>query len=87
MQGEISTGLGGLVMKIEINLYASFRAGRFIKEFRDFPEKYTVRQVMTDIGIPEKAIGMSLANGRHITMDQELNDGDMLDLFPLLAGG
>ena len=74
-------------MKIEINLYASFRTGRFIKDVRYFPEGCTLRQVMIDIGLPEKEIGMALANGRHVAMDQELNDGDKIDLFPLLAGG
>ncbi len=74
-------------MKITVNLYATFRAGRLGQEQRDFLEGTILREVVAYVGIAENEIGMSLVNGCHAPMEQVLNDGDSIYLFPLLGGG
>ena len=74
-------------MKIMINLYATFRVGRFKQQERDYPDGITLGQVVADIGVPAEDLGMALVNSRHAPLKQVLNDGDSLSLFPLLAGG
>lgn len=76
-----------MLMKITINLFASFREGRFDQEQRDLPEGITLRQVVAEVGVAENEIGMSLVNGCHAPMERELRDGDSIFLFPLLGGG
>lgn len=74
-------------MKITINLFATFRVGRFDQEQRDLLEGITLRQVVAEVGIAENELGMVLVNGCHAPMEQALCDGDSIFLFPLLGGG
>jgi molybdopterin converting factor small subunit len=74
-------------MKITIKLFATFRDGRFKEEQREIPEGITLRQVVADVGIVEREIGMTLINGCHAPLDKVLSDGDNIFLFPMLTGG
>ncbi len=74
-------------MKITVHLFATFRNGRFKQQEKDYSEGTTFRQVVADVGLREEDLGMGLVNGIHASMGQELQEGDSLSLFPLLAGG
>jgi len=74
-------------VEIKIKLLASLRAERFKTEVREYPSATGIRQVVGDLGIPEKEIGIVLLNGRHASVTDSLEDGDTLSLFPLLGGG
>lgn len=74
-------------MKITVKLFASFRAGRFSIEERDYPDSLTVAGVVKDLLLPQDELGIMLVNSRHVRLDHVLTDGDTLALFPLLGGG
>jgi molybdopterin synthase sulfur carrier subunit len=74
-------------MKITVQLFATFRVGRFKQEQRDYSEGITCRQVIADVGLNGGAVGMVLVNGRSASLDYALGHGDSLALFPLLGGG
>ena len=74
-------------MIITVNLFATFRVGRFDKVERDCNEGLTLRHVVDDVGIRADDIGMSLVNGCHASLERVLVDGDHVYLFPLLGGG
>jgi molybdopterin converting factor small subunit len=74
-------------MKITVHLFATFRNGRFKQQEKDYSEGTTFRQVVADVGLREEDLGMGLVNGIHASMEQVLQEGDSLSLFPLLAGG
>lgn len=74
-------------MKITVKLFATFRVGRFAEETRDYPPGTRVGDIIKEINIPEKEVGMIMLNNRHAEPDQELHDGDNLALFPLVGGG
>lgn len=74
-------------MKITVNLFATFRDGRFKGELRELAEGATLRQAIAEVGIAEKEVGMALVNGRHAPLDHPLTEGDVLSLAPWLAGG
>ncbi|MDD2735423.1 MAG: MoaD/ThiS family protein [Desulfuromonadaceae bacterium] len=74
-------------MRITVKLFATFRDGLFKEAQRDVPEGGTLGQVIAELGIAEKDVGMVLVNGRHAPMGLVLSDGLVLDIFPLLAGG
>lgn len=38
-------------------------------------------------GGPRKQVGIIIRNGRWETMDCMINEGDMVELFPVLSGG
>lgn len=74
-------------MQITIQLFATFRNGRFKEEHRTFTDGIPISLVLAELGIAENEIGMVLVNGRRASTEQELNDGQVLAMFPLLGGG
>jgi molybdopterin converting factor small subunit len=75
------------MIKITVNLFASFRDGRFKKEQQEVPAGTTLRMAVAEIGIAETEIGMALVNSIHAPMEQALCDGDILYLAPWIGGG
>jgi len=74
-------------MKIEIKLFASLRVERFSTEVREYSTAMGIGQVVGDLGISEKEIGVVLLNGQHASLKDSLKDGDTLSLLPLVGGG
>ena len=74
-------------MQVTVKLFASFRTGRTPIEIRDYPAGTTVADVVAEQGIPVAELGIMLINHRHVHLDRELADGDILAIFPLLGGG
>lgn len=74
-------------MKIYVSLISSLSVGRFESEMREYPEIINVRQIVEDLGILEKDVGVVLINKKHASFEDSLNEGDTLLLLPLLDGG
>ena len=74
-------------MNIEVRLFATFRKGRWKNNFLDFEDGSTINNVIGYLNIREDEVSIALINGRHSAMDRELNDGDVLALFPPVGGG
>lgn len=74
-------------MQVTVKLFATFRIGRFKQGQRDCADGASCREVATDIGLAREEIGLVLINGRHGNLEQTLQEGDVLALFPLLGGG
>ncbi len=74
-------------MQITVKLFATFRVGRFAEVTKDYPLETRIVDIIRELGIPEKEIGMIMLNNRHAEPDQQLHDGDILALFPLVGGG
>lgn len=74
-------------MKITVKLFAVFRNDRFKIEDREYPNNTTVGDVLASLDIDNPELGVALINGRHVTVEQELTDGQTLSLFPKVGGG
>ncbi len=74
-------------MKITVKLFAGFRNDRFKIEDREFPNDATVGDVLTSLDIDAPELGVALINGRHVTKEQVLLEGETLSLFPKVGGG
>jgi molybdopterin converting factor small subunit len=74
-------------MKITVKLFASFQAGRFNVEIREYPEPTLIGDVVREQDLPEEKIGIVLLNMVHAKLYQPLRDGDILAIFPLVGGG
>jgi molybdopterin converting factor small subunit len=53
----------------------------------EVPDGTTVGQVVHSLRIPPGLERLTVVNGRDVTPDQVLAEGDVLSLFPPLAGG
>ncbi|MFQ5666692.1 MAG: MoaD/ThiS family protein [Candidatus Binatia bacterium] len=80
-------------MKIELRLFASLRKklppgsprGKCTLEL---PNGATVDHVLVRMGIPHEGAQMILVNGDHDRdFHRTLSDGDILSIFPPVAGG
>lgn len=74
-------------MQITVKLFATFRVGRFAEATRQYPQGTRIADVIGQLHIPEREIGMIMLNNRHAEPEQVLNDGDNLSIFPLVGGG
>ena len=74
-------------MNITVKLFASFRTGRFDIENRDYPAETTVADVADSLNLQQSELGIMMINNRHVKLERQLEEGDILALFPLLGGG
>jgi len=74
-------------MKVTVKLFATFRAGRFDIETRQYPEGTTVEQIVAELQLPREKLGIVMVNSRHVDLDREMRDGETLAIFPLVGGG
>ena len=74
-------------MKVTVKLFASFQAGRFKIEIREYPDQTLIGTVVRELNIPEEEVGILLLNAVHAKLEQPLSDGDLLAIFPLVGGG
>lgn len=74
-------------INITVKLFASFRSGRFREAPRECPAGTRIADIIADLGIEPKEIGMIFIKGLHAEAEQVLKTGDILALFPLLGGG
>ncbi len=74
-------------MLITVELHASFRIGRFESRALSVPEGAEIRGIALALGIPEDDVGIVLLNGRHASLGQSPQDGDVLSLLPRIGGG
>lgn len=79
-------------MKVAVHLTATLRAylpagtvGDNV--VLDFAEGATVDQVVHSLRIPRELERLIVVNGRDAVPDQTLSEGDVLSVFPPLAGG
>jgi molybdopterin converting factor small subunit len=79
-------------VKVEVHLTATLRAFLPAGSLGDsvvleVPEGTTVDQVVHSLRIPPGLERLTVVNGRDASPDQALLEGDVVSLFPPLAGG
>ena len=72
---------------IEVRLFATLRAGRE-KIYRFPADGYqSVTDVIRELDIPAEEVALIIINGFHSKIDDGIKDGDVVSLFPPVAGG
>ncbi len=79
-------------MDIEIRLYATFRdflppGSSTFSMTKSLDRAMTIADVVKDLGLPEDIPKIVIVNGAHAEFDYVLKEGDILSVFPPLAGG
>ena len=79
-------------MKLEVKLFANFR--EFLPPGTDkytcwleLEEGITIGRVLEKLKIPDDLPMITLVNGLHRTFEDRLQPGDVLSVFPPVAGG
>lgn len=76
-----------LMVHVMVKLFATLREGRFAEETRAYQHGSDVASIIRDLGIPEKEAALILVNGLHADLSTQLNDQDVLAIFPPIGGG
>ncbi len=80
-------------MRIEVKLYATMKEfmpanqGDYGTCVLDLDEGATVGAVVSELKIPDDLPKMLLINGQVVKADRELQEGEMVSIFPPIAGG
>jgi sulfur-carrier protein len=79
-------------MNIEVRLYATFRdflpsGSSTFGMTKSLDREMTIAELVKEIGLPEDIPKIVIVNGTHAELDRVLKDGDVLSVFPPLAGG
>lgn len=74
-------------MKITIKLFASLKQYGPEEQETTVPENMTVADVIEMLKIPDKMPMLRIVNGEHVDKNYHLKEGDVLALFPPIAGG
>jgi len=79
-------------MEIEVKLFATLRdylpkgSGRFSCKM-EIDDHTQVQDILSRLNIPDDIPKIILVNGIHGRNEQRLNEGDVLSIFPPVAGG
>lgn len=75
-------------MQIKVKFFASLRnqVGKNELEM-DISDQNKVRDIIKSLNLSEKDNFITMINGVHCKLDHTLNDGDVLSIFPMIAGG
>lgn len=75
-------------MRIIVKLFAQYREGRFKVEERTYPEGVSAQEIVDELGVnKELPLGVLMVNGKHVSTDYLLKEGDEIALFPKIGGG
>jgi molybdopterin converting factor small subunit len=79
-------------MRVEVKLFANFReylppgSGSYTR-LLDLAEGTTIREVLENLKVPLSMPMILLVNGVYKQADEALQAGDVLSVFPPVAGG
>ncbi len=74
-------------MVVEVRLFATFREGRFNERELELPEGSSLSDLLEHLKIPERDAKVLIVNGLATSAEHELNDHDVIAIFPPIAGG
>lgn len=72
---------------IEVRLFATLRQGREKSIMLDSKEFPTAKDILDHLDILPGEVSILLVNGFHKTPEAQLEDGDVVALFPPVGGG
>jgi sulfur-carrier protein len=79
-------------VNIEVRLFANFRdylptGSNSFGVIKSIEGQMTIKELVREMGLPENSPKVIIVNGLHANLDYLLNEGDVISIFPPLAGG
>lgn len=79
-------------MQVEIRLFATFRqylpkGSQGFSCKKTFEKRISVDEIADEIKLPPDIPRITIVNGNSVSGNYILKDGDVLSIFPLIAGG
>ena len=74
-------------MNVRVKLFAVLRENRFRDREMEFAPGSSLGDALDHIGIQPEEVSLPLINGRYSSLADELQEGDVLSIFPAVGGG
>jgi molybdopterin synthase sulfur carrier subunit len=74
-------------MVVEVKLFASFRENRFKEKQMELVDAGSPADILAELNISTKLVGILLVNGRGASFDRKLAPNDVVAIFPAIGGG
>jgi sulfur carrier protein ThiS len=74
-------------MVVEVRLFATLRQGRFKDRQTEFSQGSSLGDLLQELGISAKEVGILLVNGQDASVERSLSANDVVSIFPLIGGG
>lgn len=74
-------------MEIKVRLFATLRENRGKELQLSLSEDVTPADIIDKLEIAKADVAILLVNGRDGSLDQQLNDEDVVSIFPPVGGG
>ncbi len=74
-------------MEIKVRLFATLRENRGKELQLSLSEDITPADIIDKLEIAKADVAILLVNGRDGSLDQQLNDEDVVSIFPPMGGG
>lgn len=74
-------------MEIKVRLFATLRENRGKELQLSLSEDITPADIIDKLEIAKADVAILLVNGRDGSLDQQLNDEDVVSIFPPVGGG
>lgn len=74
-------------MKVRVKLFATLRNGREKDKVYELNEKTKIKDVIEMLNIDRGDVKILLINGQDADFETELNEGDVVAIFPPVGGG
>lgn len=74
-------------MKVTIKLFATLKQYGPEEQETTVPDESTVEDIIKTLKIPDNIPLLRIVNGVHVDIHHTLREGDVLALFPPIAGG
>ena len=74
-------------MKVTVKLFATLRKDRFSRDQMTLSDDAAVSDLLEELKIPPDHIGILLVDGKNVSADSEISDGQTISIFPAIGGG
>jgi len=75
------------MIRVRVKLFAGLRRGRFEDKEFEFQSGAGIDDILCSLNLKREDASIVLINGRHSSYETEINDGDIIALFPATGGG
>ena len=75
------------VMKVTVKLFATLRKDRFHSDQIILSDNATSNDLLKELKIPQDHVGILLVDGKNVSVNSEISDGQTVSIFPAVGGG
>ena len=74
-------------MEVTVKLFATLRKDRFRQDQMTLSEDAVASDLLEKLKIPFDHIGILLVDGKNVSPDSKISDGQTISIFPAVGGG